>query len=421
MSETRNINEIVWRKDLYPRFEPNPATIDQYVDSIGKFPPIEINQHNELIDGYHRWTAHKVAGLDSIEVTVTQTESDRQFLMLAIKSNSTHGLPTSTAEKKHSAMMLYDGNNKAELAALLSVSEKTLGRWTSRTDKEMKERRNQIIADMWLACYTEEEIAEAVGCNPQTVHNQVEESLKIDNCPKLGVLANYQEPDWTPPLYNIWKEKEKTNSSNHFGNSEASFTDNLLYMYTKPFDIVVDPFGGGGATIDVCKKRLRRYWVSDRLENPKRPDLRMLDVTESIPALHKRWKDVSLVYLDPPYWKQAENQYSNDSKDLANMSLEAFYQSLTQLMGSCAARMTPGAKIALLIQPTQWKADDKQTVDHVVDLIIRSRTTDKIQYERRISIPYESQQYNAQQVEWTKANKDVLVLTREIIIWSVIR
>ena len=32
----------------------------------------------------------------------------------------------------------------------------------------------------------------------------------------------------------------------------------------KSFDIVLDPFAGGGATIDVCKKRLRRYCVSDR-------------------------------------------------------------------------------------------------------------------------------------------------------------
>jgi site-specific DNA-adenine methylase len=52
--------------------------------------------------------------------------------------------------------------------------------------------------------------------------------------------------------------------SQHFGNSEVRWLDNLLYLYTQPFDIVVDPFAGGGSTIDVCKKRFRRYWVSDR-------------------------------------------------------------------------------------------------------------------------------------------------------------
>jgi DNA modification methylase len=38
----------------------------------------------------------------------------------------------------------------------------------------------------------------------------------------------------------------------------------MLYRYTEPLDIVVDPFAGDGSTIDLCKKRWRRYWVSDR-------------------------------------------------------------------------------------------------------------------------------------------------------------
>ncbi len=66
------------------------------------------------------------------------------------------------------------------------------------------------------------------------------------------------------PLYNVWTWGAKTAGAEHFGNSEQTIVDNLLYMYTKPFDVVVDPFAGGGSTIEVCKKRLRRYWVSDR-------------------------------------------------------------------------------------------------------------------------------------------------------------
>ena len=37
----------------------------------------------------------------------------------------------------------------------------------------------------------------------------------------------------------------------------------------------------------------------------------------------------------------------------------------------------------------------------------------------RFSVPYESQQCNAQMVEWAKANKRCLVLSREIIVWKV--
>lgn len=32
--------------------------------------------------------------------------------------------------------------------------------WLSRIDKDAKEARNKRIFDMWLACYTQDEIAE---------------------------------------------------------------------------------------------------------------------------------------------------------------------------------------------------------------------------------------------------------------------
>ena len=38
----------------------------------------------------------------------------------------------------------------------------------------------------------------------------------------------------------------------------------MLYLYTKPFDMVLDPFAGGGSTIDICKRRFRRNLLSDR-------------------------------------------------------------------------------------------------------------------------------------------------------------
>lgn len=67
--------------------------------------------------------------------------------------------------------------------------------------------------------------------------------------------------DFEPPIYNVWKQLEKTAGSSHYGNSEVRWVDNLLYLYTQPFDIVIDPFAGDGSTIDTCKKRFRRYWV----------------------------------------------------------------------------------------------------------------------------------------------------------------
>ena len=284
--------------------------------------------------------------------------------------------------------------------------------------KDMKAERDRQIAELWLACYTEEEIAEKVGVDQATVNRTMEEPCKADTWQKCMIFSAYSDPSWQPPLYDVWKVQNKSNTTSHFGNSEAQWLDNLLYMYTQPFDIVVDPFAGGGSTIDVCKQRLRRYWVSDRKPTRVRLDIRQWDILNGPPPLHKRWGDVALLYLDPPYWKQAEGEYSQDAADLANMELGDFYSYLCNFVRDCAGRMHSGSRIAMLMQPTQWRSPNRQVIDHTID-IIKLLDSDSMHYVRRISCPYESQQCTAQQVEWAKENRDVLVITRELIVWQV--
>jgi adenine-specific DNA methylase len=127
------------------------------------------------------------------------------------------------------------------------------------------------------------------------------------------------------------------------------------------------------------------------------------------------WKDVQLVYLDPPYWKQAENQYSTDADDLANMPIEQFRKTLAGIVKAYAEKLSAGAHIALIIQPTQWKSECRKVQDHIAHLI----NDVDLEIDVRIQAPYSTEQYNAQQVTWAKENKKLLVISREIIVWKV--
>ena len=184
--------------------------------------------------------------------------------------------------------------------------------------------------------------------------------------------------------------------------------DNLLYRYTKPFDVVVDPVAGGGSTIEICKKRLRRYWVCDRKPTVEREkEIRRHDLTDGL--LRLPMKDVSLVYLDPPYWIQAKGQYSDDPTDLGNMTLEAFNATLAGVINGFAAKMKASAReapsyIALIIQPTQWKAPERKFVGqwrHAArrqarQSICRFRSLTKASNATRkwLSVPYETLQFS---------------------------
>jgi hypothetical protein len=413
--------DVVFREDLYPRIETSATTVQKYAEDLSVLPPITVNQNKELIDGWHRWTAHKKNGVDEIEAIIVKTASDSDLLEKAIETNATHGLQLSQADKKDMAFKIYNGTpekdrgeKKKQLAKILSVSDSTIASWLSRIDKDTKEKQKNRILEKWLACWTLEEIGESEGLDKATVSRVCCDFPELEKCNKPQRAAAEHATDFTPPIYNIWKQQEKTSGSSHFGNSEVRWLDNLLYLYTSPFDVVVDPFAGGGSTIDICKKRLRRYFVSDRKPIVEREkEIRTHDLTSGLPK-PPQWKDVKLVYLDPPYWKQAEGQYSNDPTDLANMPLDEFNKSLTGIISDFAKKLS-GAYIALIIQPTQWKSPNREFIDHVSDMLRAVR----LPVEMRYSVPYESQQCNAQMVEWAKDAKQCLVLTREIVVWRV--
>ncbi len=413
--------DVVYREDLYPRLETNPQTVQKYAEDLSVLPPIQVNHRNELIDGWHRWTAHKKNEVEEIPAEVIETTSDAHLLELAIAANAKHGLQLSQADKRDMAHKVYNGtperereDKKHQLARLLSVSERTIREWLSRIDKDAKEKRNRHIFDLWLACHTQQEIANAVGVPQKTVDDTLSEFGNLANLAKTDRVAAEHATGFEPPIYNIWKQQKKSENSKHFGNSETRWLDNLLYLYTDPFDVVIDPFAGGGSTVDICRERFRRYFVSDRKPIVEREkQIREHDIV-GVPLKPPQWKDVRLVYLDPPYWKQAEGHYSDDLTDLANMPLEEFNKTLASVINSYARKISD-AYIALIIQPTQWNAPYRRFAYHVGDML----RSVKLPVDRRYSVPYESQQCTAQMVETAKAEKFCLVLTREIVVWRV--
>ena len=64
------------------RSEVNPAAIRRYAKRLFDLPPIEINQHNQLIDGWYRLEAHKLAGATTVRAVVTEVKNELHHLEL---------------------------------------------------------------------------------------------------------------------------------------------------------------------------------------------------------------------------------------------------------------------------------------------------------------------------------------------------
>ena len=220
--------------------------------------------------------------------------------------------------------------------------------------------------------------------------------------------------NFSPQLYNIWNFARNNNETKHFGNVPTEITENLLYAYTDPFDVVFDPFGGGGATIDACKKWNRRYFVSDiqPVEISLQKGMRTHDITTGLPDGLPRPK---LVFLDPPYWKQSKGQYTDKPTDLSNMELPVFYQQFEAVFKLLKNKVVDGGFVAFIIQNTQWLNDNKKTEPHshkIWNIAEKAGFT----FEALIHVPYSSEQYNAQQVNYAKEHKLFLELNRELVI-----
>lgn len=89
---------------------------------------------------------------------------------------------------------------------------------------------------------------------------------------------------------------------------------NVLTRYTRPGDLVIDPFCGGGTTIDVARSLERRALGYDIA--PTRPDIFRADARK-LPLEDGK---ADFVFMDPPYSTHIE--YSGDEKCIGE--LDAF-------------------------------------------------------------------------------------------------
>lgn len=396
------IKDINIRMDLYPRQEVDNKKVQEYSENTDLLPAIIINQDNILIDGLHRLKANKQAGNKEIECIVEKTESENEIYLRAIETNSTHGLQLSMKDKQSVAVKLYDLKNRERLIKSLSVSPRTFDGWVSNKSKQLKQEKEEEAISLYLhAELTQKDVAERIGLS------EAEMSRILQNC------KNAKMEDFTPFLYNIWNTSKEENATKHFGLFPEIFYENLLYYYTKPFDIVYDPFVGGGTAIDVCKKWMRRYFVSDLNPIPAREEeIKKWDIEQGIP---KECPAPDFVFLDPPYWKQAEGQYSKSKEDLGNMNLDNFYSSIEKFAKELKKKMKEGY-VAFVIQPTQWK-NDKKFEDHIIkiiDIFARNGFAEEMRY----ILPYSTQQYNAQMVEISKKEKICLSIIRDLVVFK---
>ncbi|MEM2984414.1 MAG: DNA methyltransferase [Candidatus Jordarchaeaceae archaeon] len=131
------------------------------------------------------------------------------------------------------------------------------------------------------------------------------------------------------------------------GVTPALIIFNLIWRYTNPGDLVVDPMAGSGTTLDVCKEEKRRCICYDIA--PTRPDVIQND-SRKIPLDDE---SVDMIFVDSPY---GDNIRYNDHPDCIgkiSSETEEFYNELEKVMKECYRILKEGKILGWLIGD-QW-------------------------------------------------------------------
>jgi DNA modification methylase len=419
------LSDVIFDEVIYPRKEHDPALVQRYagvldeIEAKGDF--IAVAADNKLLDGKHRWLAyrkrHQNDGDSLIRVYRYNVSAPHEQLKLAASLNSDHGWQLTDEDKKYTAQTLFGyGCTFDDIAATLSVGKEKVSAWLSKLVQDKRERRDETIRRLWLACHGEAEIATTVGCARQTVGEVIANFAKIVLENRNGKICRSaaHDDDFAPQVYSIWNFPRATNAVRHPGNVPPEILDNLLYYYTKPFDVVFDPFAGGGMAIDVCKKRLRRYFVSDLTPIEERQDeIRQHDITAGLPD---GLPVPDLVFLDPPYWRQCKGRYSDKKTDLSNVTLAEFLDAVAALAQGVKRKWRKDhcGKLALLM------GTDKHAGAYTdVPFLCYQRIAKYLNPALRIIVPYNTEITSGAFVKAAQEKKEILCLYRDLMIFSL--
>jgi len=401
------IDEVKFIKEFYPRFELDNYVVNQYRQSIETLPPIVLSKDMILIDGYHRLIAHKLEEISEIEAEILDIDDEKEIFLEAIARNSSHGKQLQIEEKAKLAPKLYSMNVSLEdISRILAISKTKVYDWTSNLREKEKNQRNAEIFDLYLQCWSQEQIADKLGESTSTVSR----SLQISTNGKMQVPDNLQ-------LYNVWGVGKLSQSQLKYpGQTPQDIIENIIYYYTEPpqtepqikLSKVIDPMAGSGIIRDVCKKLFRRYMLFDI--KPVREDIPITqnDILEGLPDTAK---NTDLAYFDPPYFNLMTEYPDNHFTETYDTFLNAMEKSFKNLR----LILNKNGRIALILKPMNEKMLSGEWLDMTFDCVSIAKNLE-YKIEKRIVAPLSTQQFNGNDVTRAKERKIMLNTLRDIVI-----
>ena len=423
---------------------------------------------NVLVDGWHRWKAYEqvskqgdlFANADDFKSIgyvywkpdeVIDSENVVNMLLLklrAAEANKGHGDRLKTDEKRLLAEETAEKTPKEEItqkkiADSLGVTQKTISNWIAHIRGRQNAGRDATILRLSMLGWTQEEIGEKVGITKGRV-SQVFNNIPISKIKQetqsfleqgksMEWIADHYSLDmpllWATRLqeksdlermeevnfpirpYDVWNfaNCHKLCGIDYPGRIPGQIVANVLYFYTQPGDLVIDPMAGGGTIIDVCLLMNRHCYGYDVSPTEERNDILHLDFAKELPAKSEK---ANLLFLDPPYFKKKEKEYPEGS--ISALNKQEYLKFFADMFSNTYQAMKEGSYLVLLMS----NYDDTGNLDESIWIwdYVHLMTKAGWQVVREIQCPIPNQVIHPDTINKFTAGKKLARLGRSLIV-----
>lgn len=206
-------------------------------------------------------------------------------------------------------------------------------------------RLDNLTFENWFEYLLKQEGSRKVQISDETKSWELFSDLKFKTKPEDELPLLESTTLWDFPRQSYGKTPKGNNK--YPGVTPALLIWNLVWRYTDPGDLVVDPMCGSGTTIDVCKEEGRRVIGYDI--HPVRKDI-IENNARSIPLSDNT---VDLVFIDSPYGDNIRYNENPASIGKISSEKELFYDELEKVIKEAHRILKPGKTLGWLIGD-QW-------------------------------------------------------------------
>lgn len=329
-----------------------------FVESIrasGILQPIVVTDDWRIVSGHRRWLAAKEIGLLQVPCTIGEFTDEDSILHALVEYNRCR--IKTIRETMREATLVQDIEERRSKARQVSAAWGTVKEILPEQELGKKgQTRDKVAAAIGMSGRTYDKLRYITdqGKTNDKVRELIDRIDKgessIDSVFKAVKFGERPFAEFNPKVYNFWffGRSDPKYGNMHPGQIHPGILENLLHLYTNEGDLVVDPFAGGGITIDVCKHWQRRCIALDI--DPRREDIQKYDICAGFP---ESAGNADLVFYDPPYWNMVAEDYSKDGA--GSYSFAEFIEFLRFLAGAAKQTLKVGGFAAFIIMPQYYR------------------------------------------------------------------